>query len=208
MSVVQALVAFCLAAGLLTITPGLDVALVLRTAAAEGPKRAWLAGIGICIGTLAWGAATALGLGALLAVSRLAFTALKWAGAAYLVWMGVGLILKPRDSFEVKGAAAHPKRASAWLWRGMLNNLLNPKAGVFYVSFLPQFVPLNVPAAPWMMMLAAIHVVMGLAWFGVLIGATRPISGLLQRAAVVRWLDRVTGGVFLGFGVNLALSRR
>lgn len=208
MTITQALVAFSLAAGLLTVTPGLDTALVLRTAAVEGPRRAWLAGIGVCIGTLAWGAMVALGLGALLAVSQLAFTALKWAGAAYLVWLGLGLILRPRDRFDAAVSIAHPKRASAWLWRGVLNNLLNPKAGVFYISFLPQFVPSHVPAGPWMMMLAAIHVVFGLIWFAVLIGATRPISGVLQRAPVVRWLDRITGGVFLGFGVNLALSRR
>jgi len=211
MTVLQALLAFSVAAGLLTLTPGLDTALILRTAAVEGPKKAWLAGFGICLGTLAWGAMVALGLGALLAASALAFTVLKWAGAAYLVWLGLNLMLKPRSRFEVAGGAprgAGGAGGAAWLWRGMWNNLLNPKAGVFYVSFLPQFVPVGVPAAPWMFMLAMIHVVMGLAWFAVLIGATRPISGLLQKASVVRWLDRATGGVFLGFGVRLALERR
>lgn len=210
MTIAQALIAFSIAAGLLTLTPGLDTALVLRTAAVEGPKKAWLAGFGICLGTLAWGAMVALGLGALLAASALAFNILKWAGAAYLVWLGANLILRPRSRFDAGGGTTANGRASgaAWLWRGMWNNLLNPKAGVFYVSFLPQFVPAGVPAAPWMFMLAMIHVVMGLAWFAVLIGATRPISGVLQNAGVVRWLDRITGGVFLGFGVRLALSRR
>ena len=88
-TVVQALLAFSVAAGLLTLTPGLDTALVLRAAAVEGPKRAALAAIGIGTGCLVWGAAAALGLGALLDASRLAFTVLKWAGAAYLVWLGV-----------------------------------------------------------------------------------------------------------------------
>jgi threonine/homoserine/homoserine lactone efflux protein len=207
-SVVQALVAFGIAAGLLTLTPGLDTALVLRTAAVEGPRKAWLAAFGICLGTLGWGAAVALGLGALLAASTLAFEILKWAGAAYLVWLGVNLILRPRDRFEISGVAAAPRSGLGWLWKGALNNLLNPKAGVFYVSFLPQFVPASVPAAPWMFMLAMLHDVMGLAWFAVLIGATRPIAGLLQQASVVRWLDRLTGGVFLAFGVRLALDRR
>lgn len=208
MTPVGALAAFSLAAGLLTITPGLDVALVLRTAAAEGPKRAWLAVFGIGLGTLIWGAMVALGLGALLTASALAFTVLKWAGAAYLVWFGLNLLLKPRDRFEVAGPAATPGGGLTWLKRGLLNNLLNPKIGVFYASFLPQFVPGGVPAAPWMVMLAAIHVAMSLAWFAVLIGATGRIAHILQRAAVVRWLDRVTGGVFLGFGVSLALARR
>jgi threonine/homoserine/homoserine lactone efflux protein len=210
MTVAQALVAFSVAAGLLTITPGLDTALVLRTAAVEGPKKAWRAAFGVCAGTLIWGAAVAVGLGALLAASELAFTVLKWAGAAYLVWLGLGLLVKPRDRFEVAAepGAARPDRRTRWFWRGVLNNLLNPKAGVFYVSFLPQFVPQGVPAAPWMFMLAGVHVLMGLVWFGAIIGATRPISGALQKASVVRWLDRITGGVFLGFGVRLALSRR
>lgn len=208
MTIVQALIAFSVAAGLLTITPGLDTALVLRTAAVEGPRKAWLAAFGVCLGTLGWGAMVALGLGALLAASRLAFDVLKWAGAAYLVWLGIGLILKPRDKFEIAGAAPMARSNRSWLWKGALNNLLNPKAGVFYVSFLPQFVPAGVPAAPWMFMLANVHVVFGLIWFAFLIGATRPISGALQRASVVRWLDRITGGVFLGFGVRLALARR
>jgi threonine/homoserine/homoserine lactone efflux protein len=208
MTVVQALIAFSIAAGLLTLTPGLDVALVLRTAASEGAKPAWLAGIGVCIGTLVWGAVAALGLGALLAASQLAFEVLKWAGAAYLVWLGLGLILKPRDRFDLPAAAAAPRSDLGWLWKGALNNLLNPKAGVFYVSFLPQFVPAQIPAAPFMFLLACLHVLMGLAWFAVLIGATRPVAGALQKAAVVRWLDRLTGGVFLGFGVRLALERR
>lgn len=208
MTVLQALIAFSIAAGLLTLTPGLDVALVLRTAAAEGPRKAWLAGIGVCIGTLCWGAVAALGLGALLAASELAFTILKWVGAAYLVWLGLHLVLRPRDRFEISGAAPAARSDLGWLWKGVLNNLLNPKAGVFYVSFLPQFVPAHVAAAPFMFVLACLHVIMGLAWFAVLIGATRPVAGALRKAQVVRWLDRLTGGVFLGFGVRLALERR
>src|ERR1700761_7982906 len=105
MSVVQALIAFSVAAGLLTITPGLDTALVLRTAAVEGAKRAALAALGIGLGCLVWGAAVALGLAALLKASALAFTALKWAGAAYLVWLGIGMLLKPRDRFSLGEAA-------------------------------------------------------------------------------------------------------
>jgi threonine/homoserine/homoserine lactone efflux protein len=208
-TVPEALIAFSVAAGLLTITPGLDTALVLRTAAAEGSKKAAMAGAGVCLGTIVWAAAVAFGLGALLAASELAFDVLKWAGAAYLVWLGLNLILKPRDRFDL-GAAKLPRDGGqwTWFWRGVLNNLLNPKAGVFYVSFLPQFVPEHVPAAPFMLLLGSLHAAMGVVWFGGIIGATRPISGALQRAAVVRWLDRLTGGVFLGFGVRLAMERR
>src|SRR3954462_15015043 len=141
MTPIPALAAFAAAAALLSITPGLDTALVLRTAAAEGRRRALQAALGIAAGCLVWGLATALGLGALLAASKAAYTVLKWAGAAYLVWLGINLILKPRERFEL--AAADQARAGqrSWLLRGFLTNILNPKVGVFYVSFLPQFVP-------------------------------------------------------------------
>lgn len=209
MSVIQALMAFSVAALLLTITPGLDTALVLRTAAVEGAKRAAFAAIGICAGCFVWGAAVALGLGVLLEASALAFNILKWAGAAYLVWLGIGLILKPRERFDVGGPAGSTTGDDfAWMRRGFLTNLLNPKVGVFYISFLPQFLPPGVAAAPFTFLLVALHVAMSLVWFAALVAATRPIAGALQRAAVVRWLDRLTGGVFLAFGVRLALERR
>jgi threonine/homoserine/homoserine lactone efflux protein len=212
MTVAQALIAFSAAAFLLTITPGLDTALTLRTATVEGSKRAALAVVGIALGCLTWGAVVALGLGALLKASLLAFTILKWAGAAYLVWLGLGMILKPRDRFDVDSdgppGSARDGGDFTWMRRGLLTNLLNPKVGIFYISFLPQFLPQGAPAAPFIFLLAVIHALIGSLWLGCLIAATRPIAGLLRKAAVVRWLDRVTGGVFLGFGVRLALERR
>ncbi len=207
MTVLQALAAFTLAAGLLTLTPGLDTALVLRTAALEGPRRAALAVVGILSGCFVWGGLVAFGLGAVLAASSLAFDLLKWAGAAYLVWLGIGLILKPRDRFEVETGPAMSGSDTTWMRRGLLTNLLNPKMGVFYISFLPQFLPDGVAAGPFMLGLTAIHVLLGAVWLGLLIAATQPLSRLLKRPAVVRWLDRLTGGVFLGFGIRLAFER-
>jgi threonine/homoserine/homoserine lactone efflux protein len=209
MTISQALAAFCIAAALLTIAPGLDTALVLRTAAAEGQRDATLAGLGIVLGCLTWGAAVALGLGALLAASELAFTLLKWAGALYLVWMGVNLILKPRSQFALELAdEARSPSSRNWLARGYLTNLLNPKVGVFYVSFLPQFLPAHVAAGPFIFLLAALHALMGVVWFGLLIVATRPLARTLKRPSVVRRLDRLTGVIFVSFGVKLALARQ
>lgn len=208
MTTTEAIVAFALAAGLLTLTPGLDTALVIRTAAAEGPRRATGAALGIGLGCLIWGAAASLGVGALLTASQTAYTALKWIGAAYLAWTGIKMILKPRDRFEpgeMKPVEAGPLTA---LRRGLLTNLLNPKVGVFYVSFLPQFMPAGVDPARFGLLLTTIHVVEGLLWFAALIAATVPIAGLLRVPVVVRWLDRVTGGVFVAFGLRLALERR
>ena len=135
----QSLIAFTLAAALLTITPGLDTALVLRTAAAEGPRRALSAGLGICLGCLAWGLLVAVGLGMLLEASELAYLALKWAGAGYLLYLGFRMIVGAGDA-AVAGDGEEAA-GSGWFVRGMLTNLLNPKVGAFYVSFLPQFVP-------------------------------------------------------------------
>jgi threonine/homoserine/homoserine lactone efflux protein len=209
MTIAQALAAFCIAAALLTILPGLDTALVLRTAAAEGPRQAALAGLGIVMGCLTWGAAVAFGLGALLAASELAFTVLKWTGALYLVWLGVNLILEPRSGFALQiGGEVRSRSSHGWLGRGFLTNLLNPKIGVFYVSFLPQFLPAHVPAGPFILLLAVLHALMGVVWFALLIVATRPIARALKRPSVVRRLDRATGLVFLSFGVKLALVRQ
>ena len=111
-----------------------------------------------------------------------------------------------------RGAAdASGASALAWLRKGFLTNLLNPKVGVFYVSFLPQFLPAGVAPAPFIFLLASLHVLMGLVWFAALIAATRPIAKVLKRPAVVRWLDRATGLVFLGFrgeaGARASLDR-
>ena len=146
MTIGQALLSFTLAAGLLTITPGLDTALVLRTAAVEGGKQAMLAGIGICFGCLLWGAAASFGLGALLAVSGFAYNVLRIVGAIYLSYLGIKLFIRAfaRSSSHNTAEPLLQKQegdGSLWLRRGLLTNLLNPKIGVFYLSFLPQFVP-------------------------------------------------------------------
>jgi threonine/homoserine/homoserine lactone efflux protein len=201
---VQALLLFTAAAGLLTVTPGLDTVLVLRTAVAEGPRRALLAGAGICAGCLLWGLAVALGLGALFAVSTVAYEALRLAGAAYLLWLGAQLLLRPRTRIAIDAVA--PKRGTGF-GRGLLTNLLNPKVGLFYVGFLPQFVPGGVNVIAFSTLLAAIHAVEGLLWFGLLALATRPLSRWLAHPAAVRTLDRTTGGVFVLFGLKLASAR-
>ncbi|OYX01055.1 MAG: lysine transporter LysE [Caulobacter vibrioides] len=207
MTTPEALIAFTLAAGLLTLTPGLDTALVIRTAAAEGPRRAAGAAIGIGIGCFVWGAAAAFGVGALLTASQTAYTVLKWAGALYLAWTGLRMILRPREAFEPGETKPIDASPAAALRRGLLTNLLNPKVGIFYVSFLPQFMPAGVDPARFGLLLTTVHVVEGLLWFALLIAATVPIAGLLRLPVVVRWLDRTTGLVFIAFGLRLALDR-
>ncbi len=200
------LLAFVAAASVLTITPGADTAMVLRAATVEGRRAASLAAFGVALGCLCWGAFTALGLGALLRASELAYSIVKCAGAGYLLWLGARLLIWPRAALE---GAPHRRRAGSGreaFWRGFFTNLLNPKIGLFYVTFLPQFVPVHAGVAGYSFGLACLHVLLTLAWFTALIAATAPLGNWLRRPAAVRLLDRLTGGIFVAFGLRLASS--
>ncbi|MBO1111143.1 LysE family translocator [Bordetella petrii] len=219
MTPTAALLAFCIAAGILTLTPGLDTALVLRTSAVEGGRRALLAGLGICAGCLVWGVVVALGLGSLLAASQMAYDILRICGAAYLFYLGIRLLWRtlrggrPAALLQEKHTSPHEQvftsgTGAQWFWRGCLTNVLNPKVGVFYVTFLPQFMPAGVSVLGFSLLLAGLHALMGVLWFAVLVAATRPLARWLQHPAVMRGLDGLTGTVFLAFGLKLALDRR
>ena len=204
MAAPQAFLAFTAAAALLTVTPGLDTALVLRTWLASGRAAAIRAVLGVQAGCFAWGCAVAVGLGALLVAAPLAYDVLRWGGALYLLWCGLRMLLRPRDAMALSsaGVEGHAFR------RGLLTNLLNPKVGLFYLSFLPGFVPANWAAAPTMVGLTAIHVGLALAWFTLLLGAGGALrAAITTRGSLVRMLDRITGLVFVGFGLKLALDR-
>ena len=206
MTVNDSLFAFSLAALLLTLTPGLDTALILRTACAEGGKKAFHAALGIDAGCFVWGGLVALGLGALLAVSEMAYTVLKVCGAVYLSWLGLQLLIRPRSSFS-DGDDNNVSQGS-WFIRGMLGNVLNPKMGIFYVSFLPQFIPAGHSPLIWTFILVSIHVAIGTIWSVTLILSTHFASALLKKIRVVRVMDRATGGLFLCFAAKLAMSTR
>lgn len=211
----SAVIAFSIAAALLTITPGLDTALVLRTATVEGARSAMAAGAGVSAGVLAWGLLVSLGLGALLAVSELGYRMLQIVGAGYLLWLGVQMIraalrrdVGMQQALGASDIGTPRASASRWFRRGMLTNLLNPKVGAFYVSFLPQFIPVDVPVVAFSVGLAALHGTMGLLWFALLTAATRPLARLVRRPGFIRSIDGLTGAVLIGFGLRLALERR
>jgi threonine/homoserine/homoserine lactone efflux protein len=174
-----------------------------------------LAGVGICCGLLIWALTVSLGLGTLLAASQAAYRMLRIAGACYLIFLGTKMLLRkyqPASAMDetLSPVFASPGNASAskWFVRGMLTNLLNPKVGVFYVTFLPQFIPSGVSVISFSMLLAAIHAIEGILWFVVLTLATRPLSRWLRRPPVARTLDRATGTVLVGFGLGLVLDHR
>lgn len=203
---VPLLLAFVLAASILTVTPGVDTAMVLRATAMDGRRPAVLAALGIALGCLAWGTAAAFGLGVLLHASETAYTVVKWVGAAYLVWIGVKLLAGPRAALDSNVPESEAHRGASAFWRGLLTNLLNPKVGIFYVTFLPQFIPSSANVAAYSFFLACCHVALTLLWFTALIAATAPLSAFLRRPGAVKALDRLTGCVFVGFGVKLATS--
>lgn len=131
---------------------------------------------------------------------------LKYCGAAYLCWLGLNMMVRPRNSMVANDTTR--VQNTNWFLKGMLGNVLNPKVGIFYVSFLPQFIPQGHSLILWTFGLVSIHVVIGFIWSMALIGATRPLAQILRREKVIQWMDRLTGGVFLLFAARLALSKR
>jgi threonine/homoserine/homoserine lactone efflux protein len=200
--------AFLGVAVVLIVTPGPDTATVTRNAFRGGARGASLTALGVSLGLLTWGAASAAGLAALLAASALAFTVLRTAGAAVLAVMGLrSLVAAARGGGPApENVAAAPRRAGPAFLQGLLGNLLNPKAGAIFLTVVPQFVRPGDPAAR----LAAMVVVfaaMVCAWlhlYGWLVArARRRFGGRLRRA-----LDGVTGAVLIGLGARLATGSR
>lgn len=199
------LIPYLIAITLLTITPGLDTTLIIRTATLEGKAKAFQAALGINLGCIVWGVIVACGLGALLMTSDLAFNLLKWMGAIYLAWLGLNLILKPRSQLAGLNDST---TAQNWFIKGFWGNLLNPKVGIFYISFLPQFIPQSSSPTIWTMGLVMIHVVIGLFWSIFLIVAMQSISAYLKQPKFIQYMDRITGSVFILFALKLAFSKR
>ncbi|MEZ2587823.1 LysE family translocator [Pantoea agglomerans] len=202
------LFSFLFAITILTLTPGFDTALVLRSAVAQGAKRASVTALGITLGCLVWGVAVGFGLGALLLASEMVYNLLKWLGAAWLLYLGLKLLLKPRQAAIDSQQPALQQGYLACFSRGLLGNLLNPKVGIFYVSFLPQFIPAGASVALWCSLMALAHMLLGLIWNAVLIGGSHYFAGHLRKPRVLKVMDRLTGCVFIGFAAKLALSRR
>lgn len=200
------LIPYLIAITLLTLTPGLDTTLIIRTATLEGKAKAFQAALGINLGCIVWGIIVACGLGALLMTSDLAFNALKWMGAIYLTWLGLNLLLKPRSQLANLNDSA--VTTQNWFIKGFWGNLLNPKVGIFYISFLPQFIPQSSSPIIWTMGLVMIHVVIGLIWSIFLIAAMQSISAYLKQPKFIRYMDRITGSIFILFALKLAFSKR
>jgi threonine/homoserine/homoserine lactone efflux protein len=230
------LLAFIPVALLLTLIPGADTALVTRNALALGLRGARWTILGIMTGCLIHATTSALGLSAILATSARAYETVKLVGAAYLVWIGVQAIRnaqgdqgygsldgvhpersrRARDDGGARSTRRHPERAQRVegyvpghpFMQGFLTNILNPKVALFYLTFLPQFIPAGAPVLRTSLLLAMIHNVLGFAWLSVYARFVDRLRTALTRPVVKAWLERVTGGALVALGARLAWDRR
>jgi RhtB (resistance to homoserine/threonine) family protein len=201
---------FFLAITLLTMSPGVDSLLVIRNAARGGTRDGLLTSLGICLGLFAHASVSAAGLSVILLGSATLFTALKLAGAAYLVWLGIQSL---RSAWNARGLAVPAPRAqtvsaSQSLREGLLSNLLNPKPVVFYMAFLPQFINPAHSALIQSLVMAALHFAIAMTWQCALVLAVERARNLLARPHISRTIDTLSGTLLFGLGVKLALTSR
>ena len=199
------LVPYLAVIAVLTITPGPDMLLVLRNGIRGGSGAAWATGLGCCTGIAVHATLAVLGLSAILAASSEAFTVVKLAGAAYLVFLGVQAIVASGRPL----AGAHAPAPSGSPYRqGLLTNLLNPKIALLFLTLLPQFVADGEPRVATTALLAMIFLGSAVAWwraFSLLVG---PLGRFLSRPRVVAWFERGTGVLLVAIGARVALERR
>lgn len=202
---------FLLAAVLLNLSPGPDMAFILGQTLRGGTRAGFAAMSGVWIGALCHVAFAALGLTAILATSALAFSVVKWAGAAYLIWLGIGALRAGGEGFlpaSVQPAAAPSARQI--VGQGMIVSLLNPKVAIFFLAFLPQFV---VPGAGPVAAQLALHGVLIIAVAAVIEPPLVLLGGRLTQALrrnpqIGLWIDRTLGAMLIGLGLRLAFSQR
>ncbi len=210
------LLAFALLALVLSVTPGPDALLVLRSTARGGRRAGLATAAGTATGSLAWALATAVGLAAVLARSAHAYEVIRWAGATYLIGLGVTTLLgrgrragKPPanpGSWAVDGGG--PAGGVGRLFgAGLFSDLLNPKVGLFYLAVVPQFVPTGAPLLQYSLLLAAIEVAIALAWLSALACAAGAALAWLRRPRVDLALQRLLGVGLVGAGAAVVLER-
>ena len=210
---VTALVTFTVAAALIVLLPGPDTLVVLRNLLRHGRRRAVLTVAGVLSGLTVWVFAAALGLSAVLRASTDAYAALRIAGACYLLWLGIQSLRARRPALgtpaELAADGAGPPRRGllgTGYGAGLATDLLNPKVGVFFVTFLPGFVPHGASVGVVSLVLGAVFIAETAIYFTVLLLLAGRITAWMHNPRVQRRLDRATGLVLIGFGLRLAVE--
>ena len=210
--VTTALLGFAAASTLLILAPGPDSMLVMRNTMRGGRRAGWITACGTMSGLAIWALAAALGLSALLRVSQAGYDVLRFAGAGYLVWLGVTSLGLRRRTAEPTVPATRRGRSGGTGGRayvnGLLSNLVNPKISVFFMAFLPAFIPAGVSAAGFSLVLGLWFIAETGLWLATVAWLANCGTQWLQRPAAQRWLGRITGIVLIGFGLRLATESR
>ena len=206
--------AFTGIAALLTITPGADTMLILRSVFGRGQKAGVLTMIGICSGLFFHATLSALGLSLILVRSATAFEIVKILGACYLIYLGGQSLWRAKNSREthlgLPETIVTRQKKENWkgFFEGTFTNVLNPKVAIFYLAFLPQFISPNDWILGKSILLASIHFTEGIIWYSILIFSLGRMRALLVRPRVKQGLEALSGTVLIAFGVRLALERR
>lgn len=207
-----AVTTFAAAAALLILVPGPDNTLVIRNALRYGRPVGVRTAAGTLTGVLIWVAAAALGLSALLATSRVGYDALRYAGAAYLAWLGIASLRSAgKASVDINvdlGGSRWSHSGRVGYLTGVATNLANPKVGVFFVAFLPAFIPHGSPVGLTSLLLGVVFAIEAGLWFAVLLWLVGRATAWLRRPRVQRRLEQISGVVLVGFAVRLATERR
>lgn len=205
---IQNFEAFIVAITILTLTPGLDTALVIRNTTRGGFQDGAVTSLGICLGLFVHATFSALGISVVLTQSAELFSVVKAIGAAYLIWLGLSSLrsLKHASSMTVEQPALYKASSKRSLREGFLSNVLNPKTAVFYLAFLPQFINPEYSPFAQSMLMAAIHFVIAMLWQCGLSGMLNSATSLLKSAKFTRWMEATTGVVLIGLGVKLLIE--
>ena len=200
---------FIATAIVLILTPGQDTFFILGRSLAGGRSAGVAAALGVSAGTVGHTILAALGLSALLATSPYAFMAVKFAGAAYLLYIGIKALLTRSAPAPGADAAANDGRWPAFR-QGIITNLLNPKVALFFLALMPQFIDAgSTTKVGAFLALGLSFVALGVIWCCVLaIGAAKLRGAFLRRPSIATWLNRVAGAMFIGLGIKLATARQ
>jgi threonine/homoserine/homoserine lactone efflux protein len=200
---------YVLASLALIATPGQDMLYVISRSLAQGRFAGLCSALGVCIGILVHTALAALGVGAILQASEALFVVLKLAGAAYLVYLGLRLVLARKAALDVGAAATHLAPAQL-IWQGVLSNVTNPKIVLFFFAFLPQFVdPASAHPTRDLVFLGVLYAAMGLpVKAGVALAAGSLSERVLRKPRAMVWINRASGTVLVGLGLRLAATER
>lgn len=209
---------FIISGLLLNIMPGPDSLLIMTRSATQGWRAGSAAALGIGAGTMIHIFAAALGLSALLSTSAAAFTVVKWVGAAYIIYVGIGMLrAKLRGEAEAStvdtGASAAATARLPYrkiFFQGFLTNVLNPKVALFFLAFVPQFISADSTSKPLaFIILGCIFNFNGMLWcHGLAVFTAFASARLKVKPLVALWLNRVTGGLFVALGLRLALAEQ